>query len=204
MTVRFYAFSSAFLVFTELAGLPAPGSAEPLGPVSRCGELPPFRSSSTTRGDYAPGLDEGPVGRPGVLPSNLEVAPGFSTVSSTECGSHRRPSGGQGRRLAAGARLRVSVLVEDRPSRALSFNARTVLRHQDGSLVSAQVYLNPSPDAAELIAHELEHVLEQVDGVDLQAQAGNGVVWKSGDGAFETRRAIEAGRRVAREIRDGF
>ena len=58
-------------------------------------------------------------------------------------------------------------------------------------------------DAAELIAHELEHILEQLDGVDLQAQAGNGVVWKAGDGAFETRRAIEAGRRVAREITTG-
>ena len=69
--------------------------------------------------------------------------------------------------------------------------------------MSAQVYLKPSLDAPEFIAHELEHILEQLDGVDLQAQAGNGVVWKAGDGAFETRRAIEAGRRVAREITTG-
>ena len=67
----------------------------------------------------------------------------------------------------------------------------------------AQVYLQPSVDATELIAHELEHILEQLDGVDLQAQAGNGVVWKAGDGVFETRRAIEAGRRVAREVTMG-
>jgi Tol biopolymer transport system component len=110
---------------------------------------------------------------------------------------------GQWRRLAAGTGVRVSVLVEDLPRPASSSRARTVLRHQDGSLVSAHVYLKPSLDAAELIAHELEHILEQLDGVDLQAQAGNGVVWESDTGVFETRRAIEAGRRVAREITTG-
>ena len=36
--------------------------------------------------------------------------------------------------------------------------------------------------------------------MDLKAQAGNGEVWRTGDGAFETRRAIESGRRVAREM----
>ena len=102
-------------------------------------------------------------------------------------------------RLAAGIRLRVSLLPEYLPDRTLASNARTVLRIQDGSLVAALVHLNPSLNATELIAHELEHILEQLDGVNLQAQAGNGVVWKSGDGTFETRRAIEAGRRAARE-----
>jgi len=52
---------------------------------------------------------------------------------------------------------------------------------------------------AELIAHEIEHIVEQLDGVDLEAQAGNGAVWSSGHRTFETRRAIEVGRRVARE-----
>jgi len=35
-----------------------------------------------------------------------------------------------------------------------------------------------------------------------QAQAGKGAAWKNGKASFETRRAIEAGRRVAREIMD--
>jgi Tol biopolymer transport system component len=94
------------------------------------------------------------------------------------------------------------VLPEDLPRRPSS-RARTVLARKDSSLVSANVYLTPSLDAPELIAHELEHILEQLDGVDLQAQAGNDAVWKADDGAFETRRAIEAGRRVAREITTG-
>jgi len=105
-------------------------------------------------------------------------------------------------RLAAGAALRVRVLVEDR--RSLSFNARTVLTHQHHSLALAEVYLKPSLDAAELIAHEMEHIVEQLDGVDLEAQAGNGAVWSSGGHrTFETRRAIEVGRRVARETTMG-
>ena len=142
------------------------------------------------------GLAAAPVG----LPPNLEAAPVFRPFLEKMWQSSptfRR----QCSRLAAGTGLRVRVLVEDRPGRALSVDARTVLTHQDGSLTVAHVYLKPSLNAAELIAHEIEHILEQLDGVDLKAQAGNGAVWKSGDEEFETRRAIEAGRRVADEIR---
>ena len=153
-------------------------------------------------GGKGPSVDERPPGRPVVLPSNLDVAPVFRPFVDRMWQSSptfRR----QCARLAAGIRLRVSLLPEYLPDRALASNARTVLRHQDGSLVAALVHLKPSLNATELIAHEMEHILEQLDGVDLQAQAGNGVVWKSGDGTFETRRAIEAGRRVAREIMMG-
>ena len=80
-----------------------------------------------------------------------------------------------------------TVLIENRPGRSLSLHARTVLAHQGGTLVSARVYLKPGLDAAELIAHEVEHILEQLDGVDLKTQAG--AVWKTDDGAFETRHA---------------
>ncbi len=142
------------------------------------------------------------MGVPLVLPPNLEVAPVFRPFVDRMWQSSptfRR----QFRRLAAEPRLRVSLLPEYLPDRALSSNARTVLRRQDGSVVAALVHLKPSLGATELIAHELEHILEQLDGVDLQARAGNGVVWKSGDGTFETRRAIEAGRRVAREVTMG-
>jgi Tol biopolymer transport system component len=141
------------------------------------------------------GLAAAPAG----LPPNLEADPVFWPFLEKMWESSptfRR----QCSRLAADSYLRVMVLPEDLPRPTSSFNARTVVQPRNGSLVSAHVYLKPSLDAPELIAHELEHVLEQLDGVDLQAQAGNGGVWKSGDGTFETRRAIEAGRRVAREI----
>ena len=201
MTVWFVALSSAFLVFGELAGVLVASSAEPLGAVSSCGEVR-HQLVETTRTGYAPGLGDGPPVRPVVLPSNLDVARVFRPFLD-KMWQASPTFRGQWRRLAAGPGVRVSVLVEDLPRPASSSKARTVLRRQDGSLVSAHVYLKPSLDAAELIAHEMEHILEQLDGVDLQAQDGNGVVWKAGDGAFETRRAIEAGRRVAREITTG-
>jgi Tol biopolymer transport system component len=199
--VWFLAVSSAFLVFTESASVLNTSGAQPLGAVSSCGEVPQ-QLVETTRTGYAPDFDDGPPVWPVVLPSNLEVARVFRPFLD-KMWQASPTFQGQGRRLAAGTGVRVSVLVEDLPRPASSSRARTVLRHQDGSLVSAHVYLKPSLDAAELIAHEMEHILEQLDGVDLQAQAGNGVVWKAGDGAFETRRAIEAGRRVAREITTG-
>ena len=136
---------------------------------------------------------------PATLTSNLEAAPVFRPFLDKMWQSSPTFRD-QCRRLGAETGLRVSVLLEDRPGRSLFFHARTVLGRKDGSLVTAQVYLKPDLEAAELIAHELEHILEQLDGVDLKAQAGNGIVWKSGDDTFETRRAIEAGRRVAREV----
>jgi Tol biopolymer transport system component len=144
------------------------------------------------------GLAAAPLG----LPSNLDVSPVFQPFldrmwQSSPTFRH------QCRRLGRETGVRVTVLVEDRPGRALSLHARTVLARQGGLLVSARVYLKPGLDAAELIAHEIEHILEQLDGVDLKTQAGGGAVWKTDDGAFETRRAIEAGQRVAQELRMG-
>jgi Tol biopolymer transport system component len=68
------------------------------------------------------------------------------------------------------------------------------------SLASADVFVDPTPDAAQLLAHEFEHILEQLDGVNLVEHAGNGAVWRSADNHFETQRAAEAGWRAAREL----
>ena len=103
----------------------------------------------------------------------------------------------------SGRHARVRLLLDDLPARRLDVHARTILRSQDGAFASADVHLTPSPEAIERIAHEFEHILEQFDGVDLLAQVGTGAVWNSGDDSFETRRAIETGRRVAREVTMG-
>ena len=61
-------------------------------------------------------------------------------------------------------------------------------------------------DLVELIAHEIEHVIEQIDGVDLAAGAGRpdtGISAVNAAGtAFETSRAARAGVIVAQEVRD--
>jgi hypothetical protein len=54
----------------------------------------------------------------------------------------------------------------------------------------------------EYLAHEIEHVLEQVDGVDLHRSARGGLegVRETQSSVFETARAIAIGRVVAREV----
>lgn len=69
--------------------------------------------------------------------------------------------------------------------------------------LQAHIQLRPNdPGLPEHLAHEVEHVLEHLDGVDLaQAAAGGlrGVARMAGP-TFETRRAIVIGRVVAAEM----
>jgi hypothetical protein len=57
-------------------------------------------------------------------------------------------------------------------------------------------------DMVELVAHEIEHVCEQIEGVDLRALSlrHDSGVYDMG-GHYETQRAIAAGHRVSRELR---
>jgi hypothetical protein len=85
-----------------------------------------------------------------------------------------------------------------------SVRAKTRVKRQPG-LLTADVYIRDTGRFIEMLAHELEHVLEQLDGLDLPAaarQAGR-AVWDAGDGSFETIRAIHVGRQVAAEVQ-GF
>jgi hypothetical protein len=80
--------------------------------------------------------------------------------------------------------------------------ATRLMREPDGRL-GAEVQISPFGDAVVLIAHEFEHVIEQLDGVDLPAMAdrpGTGVRTDPESGEFETERAISVGQRVAREV----
>jgi hypothetical protein len=80
-----------------------------------------------------------------------------------------------------------------------------IARRPDGGL-EADVQIDALGDPVLLLAHEFEHILEQIDGVDLAAMAlrdGTGVSERAAAGQFETERAVAAGRRVAQEVRDG-
>ena len=75
----------------------------------------------------------------------------------------------------------------------------------DGQLRTAivEVPVGDPMAVVELLAHEFEHIVEQLDGVDLASWAGRSGVRRVGgsdrDGAFETERARQIGRRVAGE-----
>jgi hypothetical protein len=79
--------------------------------------------------------------------------------------------------------------------------AATISRYEAGALF-AEIRLPVSVDLIELLAHELEHVIEQMEGINLAQLADerqNGVA-RLADGAFETRRAQAAGRAAAHEV----
>jgi hypothetical protein len=61
-------------------------------------------------------------------------------------------------------------------------------------------------DQSEYLAHEIEHVLEQIEGVDLTSAVAKGVRGArriDGGRTFETDRATAVGRLVAGETRSG-
>lgn len=100
-------------------------------------------------------------------------------------------------RLAADPRLRVRLSVVstvEGGGRAQT----TFRRYRTGTLV-ADVDVLFGANYRELIAHEFEHIIEQLDGVDLRREAAGGRAWEVAAGVFETRRASLAGAVVLRE-----
>ena len=83
--------------------------------------------------------------------------------------------------------------------------ARTQITLAEGNRLVAIVEINPLGDFMELLAHELEHIIEQLDGVDLAARStvARSGVWSCMDGTFETSRAVRVGTLVANEVRRG-
>lgn len=101
--------------------------------------------------------------------------------------------------LAAKPSVRVSVnyggMRGDRNYHALS----TVRKHEWGAMMVDTTIFVPT-DIAEIIAHELEHVCEQMEGVDLPALSRRkGVGVYNLNGHYETVRAIRAGQDATRE-----
>lgn len=101
-------------------------------------------------------------------------------------------------RIAAAEGLRVTVRIDPQiPSRCRAF---TLLR-RSGTRLFADVHLRPGSDHAEMLGHEFEHILEQIEGVNLLRLSrvkGSGVR-EVEYAVFETNRAQAAGEAVAAE-----
>ena len=106
-------------------------------------------------------------------------------------------------RVAGAPQLTVRLEMTPQPGPTWARATTSFVRQRNGQL-TANIAINPMDDDAELIAHELEHVIEQLDEIDLAAQAarsGTGVRSTGGNGSpFETTRAIRVGRQVAHEV----
>lgn len=129
------------------------------------------------------------------LPSNIDAGMLQSNVIEL---LQRSPTFQQQcRRIAAARVLRVTLRVGTVEVGAL---AQTVITRYDAGAIRAEVTLRFSEDYLLLLAHEFEHILEQVDGVDLRDEAASGRAWKTVSGAWETRRACNAGIRARQEV----
>lgn len=107
----------------------------------------------------------------------------------------------QCQRLADQTDLYVRIIVDPRLTDG-PIRARSVISRLRSGAVHAFVSIGASPDPAEWLAHEIEHVIEQLEGVRLQALAAmNQNVWRTSRDTFETDRAIRAGRAVLDEVR---
>ena len=105
----------------------------------------------------------------------------------------------QCRRLAGAQAV---VLLQGASAEETAWDAESRIGVLGNGQVMARVRVRVGRESVEVIAHELEHVLERIDGVKLSLDAsrrGSGTTLAGG--AYETRRATEAGRRVAKEVR---
>ena len=101
----------------------------------------------------------------------------------------------------AAARVRIAIAF-DRSSAIDSVHAQSEITRKPDLRVRMSLRL-ADRTATEYFAHELEHVLEQLDAVDLAHAVATHVHGAKANGTppvFETRRAIVVGRLVAAEV----
>ncbi len=106
----------------------------------------------------------------------------------------------QCQRLGVERGLVVKLLAQT-SHRQSSVRASTEMSRKNGTLTLARIVVFSPTDAVELIAHEIEHIIEQLDGVEFLESASTRTTRQAG-AAYETGRAVEIGRVVAREVRE--
>ncbi len=106
-------------------------------------------------------------------------------------------------RIAAEPLLTVHLAIT-RPSPGYDVRATTRMTRDARGHLSAAIQITPLHDVQELIAHEFEHIIEQLDGVDLAAHAAQRHTGVTAIGhrndIFETMRAKRAGLKVVSEL----
>ena len=101
------------------------------------------------------------------------------------------------------ARIRVVIAVAAPWELPVGAVATATIGRVERSVTFVRIRLVLNAQLGHLLAHELEHVIEQLDGVDLRqlAKARDGRAWETARGSFETARAFAAGERVRAELR---
>ena len=108
----------------------------------------------------------------------------------------------QCRRIAEAAQLYVRVGWTPASRAGPTARSRRSAASASGAIVAA-IDITAYGDPAEWVAHEFEHLIEQLDGVNLrELERRRQGAWRSGHQMFETERAVRVGRRVWHEMRE--
>lgn len=103
-------------------------------------------------------------------------------------------------------RYRVAISVEPKLLLSRNWRAQCVLRVYSSGLVAARVMVPLNRHQVdELIPHELEHIVEHIEGVNVREEANKhlGGVYEVGSGQIETVRAMQAGKQAKQELAAG-
>jgi len=139
------------------------------------------------------------VGGQPVVPVNLSADPALLALIA-EMGK-RSPTFQRQCAVIDRTRGLIVRMRDVRPREKQPYAARTVIRRHEFGATTAEVELFAAPDLTEVVAHEFEHLIEQIEGVNLRLMSlvsGSGVR-QTVDGSYETWRAVLAGRQVAHE-----
>lgn len=176
-----------FLAVTMISGRPIPSAAQTII------ALPSVSAGTPSAGDAHD------------TPPNL-VAPGWLRGAIETMWRESATFKAQCARLRAAPSLVVEIRVGNR-SQLGGAGARTHFVRERRDHAHAEIHLASDVralfDLVELIAHELEHVIEQLDEVKLTPAAPHGV-YRTAGGDFETARAVHIGRKLAREVDDAM
>lgn len=137
------------------------------------------------------------------LPANLIISPIYRPLLEDmlrQSATFRR----QCVRIAGEPRVTVELKIATPPWRS-DIRAKTQITRKPAGLLRAEIEIYPLNDNVELIAHEIEHVIEQLDEVDLASHArlpDTGVHSLTPHShVYETARAVKVGLRVTEEVR---
>lgn len=134
------------------------------------------------------------------LPANVRVSPDLVPriqVMLERSHTFRR----QCQRLAEAPWVHVAVRIDPHVNDNRGFRAVSVIQRPQPRMFVAVVTVQALADPAIWLAHEFEHLLEQMEDLDLDTLAEKRrAVWRVNRDMFETARAIRAGETVFTEV----
>jgi hypothetical protein len=134
------------------------------------------------------------------LPASVTIEPGLESV--VQWTLENSPTFRQQCRVLEAAPNVTAIIRVTTRSPGATERALTTMRRDPSGAIAARIEIRASDNLTELLGHEFEHVIEQLDGVNLERLASAGQAHRLGNGSFETRRAIVAGQRVSGEVLD--